>query len=120
MIETRQARITDLLAAVDTQTLDVRGPREGNVTAVTYDSREVTPGACFVAIPGQKADGSEYIAPSLAAGAVMVAGQHPCPADFPADQTYVQVGDARRALGALSAAFYGHPSERMEVIGITG
>src|SRR5579884_1117726 len=120
MIETRQARIVDLLAAVAQQTVDVCGPREGSVSAVTYDSREVVTGACFVAVPGKKTDGSAYIAQALAAGAVMVVSQSPCPADFPADRTYVQVEDARRELGALAAVFYGHPSQRMEVIGITG
>ncbi len=116
--ETRQARIADLLAAVDA--LDVRGPREGTIWAVTYDSREVEPGACFVAIPGQKADGSAYIPQALARGATLVVGQLSPPEGFPRDRTYVQVADARRELGNLAAAFYGRPSERMEVIGITG
>jgi UDP-N-acetylmuramoyl-L-alanyl-D-glutamate--2,6-diaminopimelate ligase len=118
MGEAGRARIADLVAAVDA--LDVRGSAEGDVTAVTYDSREVEPDACFVAIPGQKADGSAYIPQALARGASLVVGQVECPASFPADRTYVRVADARRALGDLAAAFYGDPSRRVEVIGVTG
>jgi len=118
MIEARQACVVDLIAAIDA--LDVRGQREGMVRAVTYDSREVEPGACFVAIPGQKADGSAYIPQALARGAILVVGQLLPPESFPADRTYVRVADARRELGNLATAFYGRPSERMEVIGVTG
>jgi UDP-N-acetylmuramoyl-L-alanyl-D-glutamate--2,6-diaminopimelate ligase len=112
------AAMTDLIAAVNA--LDVRGPREGDVTAIAYDSRDVTPGACFVAIPGKNADGYEHIPQALARGAVLVVGQREVPAGFAPDRTYVRVADARRELGSLAAALYGHPSQRMEVIGVTG
>ena len=96
------------------------GPLDATVTAVTYSSSDVIPGAAFVAIPGRKADGHPYIPDALARGAVLVVGEQPTPSDFPADRTYAQVADARRELGTLSAAFYGDPSRQLDVIGVTG
>jgi UDP-N-acetylmuramoyl-L-alanyl-D-glutamate--2,6-diaminopimelate ligase len=118
MSDQQQPAITDLVAALPT--LAVSGPLAGAVTAVTYASSDVTPGAAFVAIPGRKADGHAYIPDALARGAAVVVGEQPKPADFPADRVYAQVGDARRELGTLAAAFYGYPSRRMDVIGVTG
>jgi UDP-N-acetylmuramoyl-L-alanyl-D-glutamate--2,6-diaminopimelate ligase len=74
----------------------------------------------FVAVPGRKADGHAYISDALARGAVLVVGEQPLPDGFPADRAYVQVADARREMGTLSAAFYGDPSRQMDVIGVTG
>ncbi len=114
----RMADVSALIAALPA--LDRHGPGTGEVTAVTYHSGEVTPGACFVAIRGHRADGHAYIADALARGAVLVVGEEPTPADFPAGRTYVRVADSRRELGTLAAALYGHPADRMEVIGVTG
>ncbi|MGZ3715996.1 MAG: UDP-N-acetylmuramoyl-L-alanyl-D-glutamate--2,6-diaminopimelate ligase [Ktedonobacterales bacterium] len=110
--------IAELIAELPA--LDVSGPVTGTVTAVTYSSDEVTPGACFVAIPGRRVDGHAYIADALARGATLVVGEAPPPAGFPAERTYVRVANSRRELGALAAALYQYPSRRMEIIGITG
>lgn len=110
--------VADLLA--DVPALEVVGPRVATVSAVVYASDEVTPGACFVAIRGRRADGHAFIPDALARGAVLVVGEEPAPANFAPDRAYARVADSRRELGALAAAFYGHPSARMEVVGITG
>src|SRR5690348_16511349 len=117
-VHTATARVADLIAAVPA--LEVVGPRAGVVTAVTYASDEVAPGACFVAIPGQKADGHDFIPRALERGAALVVGQREAPTGFPPDRTYARVADARRELGGLAAALHGHPSRRMDVIGVTG
>jgi UDP-N-acetylmuramoyl-L-alanyl-D-glutamate--2,6-diaminopimelate ligase len=96
------------------------GSGEGDVTSVTYESGTVTPGACFVAIRGQRADGHAYIADALSRGAVLVVGETAAPPDFPADRTYVQVADSRRELATVAAMLAGQPSHRMEIIGVTG
>jgi UDP-N-acetylmuramoyl-L-alanyl-D-glutamate--2,6-diaminopimelate ligase len=113
-----QPTVAQLIAALPTHT--VSGPLDATVTAVTYASVDVIPGAAFVAIPGRKADGHAYIPDALARGAVLVVGERPWPPDFPSDRAYAQVADARRELGTLSAAFYGDPSRQMDVIGVTG
>ncbi len=96
------------------------GPEGVDVTSIVYVSGDVTPGAAFVAIRGRTHDGHHFIADALARGAVLVVGEESAPVDFPRDRTYVRVTDSRRALGRLAAAFYGHPSARMEIIGVTG
>ena len=107
-----------LIAA--TPHLAVTGPRTGEISAITNTSSEVTPGACFVAIRGRRADGHAYIADALARGASMVIGEDPSPPDFPLDRTYLRVADSRQELGSAAAALYGHPTRAMEVIGVTG
>jgi UDP-N-acetylmuramoyl-L-alanyl-D-glutamate--2,6-diaminopimelate ligase len=98
----------------------VTGLAAGTVTGVAYASAEVTPGQLFVAVRGRRADGHHYIADAVARGAVAVIGEDPPPADLPTTVTYLAVADSRRALGLAAAAFYGHPTHRMEVIGVTG
>ena len=110
--------MADLIAAVPA--LDVRGPGVGDVTAVTYSSRDVTPGACFVAIRGKWTDGHAYIPDALARGAIVIVGEMPLPDDFPPERTYLRVENPRRELGTLAAAFYGHPSRQLGIVGVTG
>jgi UDP-N-acetylmuramoyl-L-alanyl-D-glutamate--2,6-diaminopimelate ligase len=98
----------------------VTGPATGAVTGVAYASAEVAPGALFVAVRGRRADGHQFIADAVARGAVAVIGEAPPPEDLPAIVTYLRVADSRRALGLAAAAYYGHPTHRMEVIGVTG
>jgi UDP-N-acetylmuramoyl-L-alanyl-D-glutamate--2,6-diaminopimelate ligase len=110
--------IADLIAAVPA--LSVTGSRSGDVTEITSNSQEVRSGACFVAVRGRRTDGHAYIADALERGAVLVVGEEHLPAGFPAERTYVRVADSRQQLGRLAAAFFGHPSRRMDVIGVTG
>jgi UDP-N-acetylmuramoyl-L-alanyl-D-glutamate--2,6-diaminopimelate ligase len=99
---------------------EITGAASGEITAITYNSAEVQPGACFVAIRGKWRDGHAYISDALRAGALLVVGTDPAPADFPPDRVYARVADSRRELATLAAAFAGRPSERMAVVGITG
>src|SRR5579884_1169196 len=110
--------VAELLTEVPT--LEVVGPRDLTISSVVYASDEVRPGACFVAIRGRKADGHRFIPDALARGAALVVGEDPAPPDFPTGRAYARVADSRRQLGTLAAALYGHPSARMEVIGVTG
>ncbi len=110
--------IAEALAALPAP--EVTGAADGEITAITYNSTEVQPGACFLAIRGKRRDGHAYIGDALRAGALLVVGSDPAPADFPADRVYARVADSRRELATLAAAFAGRPSERMAVIGVTG
>jgi UDP-N-acetylmuramoyl-L-alanyl-D-glutamate--2,6-diaminopimelate ligase len=87
------------------------------IAAITADSRCVTPGALFVAYRGVAVDGHEYAGDAVARGAVAVAGEKPLEG---LDVPFVQVTDGREALAWLNAAWYGHPSRVMRVVGITG
>ncbi|PKZ41087.1 UDP-N-acetylmuramoyl-L-alanyl-D-glutamate--2,6-diaminopimelate ligase [Kytococcus schroeteri] len=103
------------------------------ITAVTHDSRAVTPGAAFVAVSGFKNDGLRFAPGALDAGAglVVVEREWPTAADREADPRIaeleaagplpvVRVRDARAALGHLAAAVNGNPSRSLRVHGITG
>ena len=103
----------------------VRGDPSAEIAAVVQDSRRVIPGACFVAIRGERADGHDYVARAIASGAAAVAVQadsrriwEPAVADSGA--AVIEVDDARAALADLAAAWHGFPAERLAVIGVTG
>jgi len=86
----------------------VEGSLDGEVTGIAYDSRRVTPGMLFVAIPGQHADGHEFIANAVERGASAIICErngmaHP-------RTTKIKVPDVREALARSAAAFYGNPS----------
>jgi UDP-N-acetylmuramoyl-L-alanyl-D-glutamate--2,6-diaminopimelate ligase len=89
-----------------------------SVAAIHYDSRQVTPGSLFVAIAGFKVDGASFVPDAVSRGAVAVVAETEVP--LPDGVALVTVPDAREALAWLSAAFYGHPSRNLRVIGITG
>jgi len=91
---------------------------DAEVTGITYDSRQVQPGAVFVAIPGQHHDGHEFVQSALAQGAVVAVVEQGLPA---ADSgRLVAVESTRSILALLAATFYGHPSRLVPVVGITG
>ena len=95
------------------------------ISAVTYDSRQVQPGSLFVAVLGFRADGHDFISQAIskgAAGLVVQAnrqdrwGQIVAGAGLPT----LVVPDSRRALSELAAAFHDYPSRQLGVIGVTG
>ena len=88
------------------------------VKAVAYDSRKVTTGSVFVALKGQKADGRAFAAQALGKGATAVVAETAQPPDVTVP--WIIVRDARLAMARLAAAFYGHPSRDLTVVGITG
>ena len=88
------------------------------VTAIAFDSRRVEPGAVFVAIRGQSADGADFAAEAARRGAVLVVSESRARPGV--EGRWVRVGDARLALAELAAAFHGDPSRDLAVAGVTG
>jgi len=86
------------------------------IQEIVYDSRKVKPGCLFVAIRGFASDGHDYIAQAFQKGAVVVL----CEKKSSEDPAEIIVPDTRLALAQISARFFGEPSEKMKVIGITG
>jgi UDP-N-acetylmuramoyl-L-alanyl-D-glutamate--2,6-diaminopimelate ligase len=80
------------------------------------DSRRVGPGWIFVAVPGTHVDGHRFIPAAVAAGARLVVCERPVRCEVP----LCTVPDARRALSALAAAWFGHPARGMRNVGLTG
>ena len=101
------------------QLLSVLGagcPREADITALTCDSREVVPGALFVALEGAKDDGRAYIPDALARGAAAVV----CRPPLPEGVAGAAVEQPRTALARLAAEFYGQPARELSLIAVTG
>jgi UDP-N-acetylmuramoyl-L-alanyl-D-glutamate--2,6-diaminopimelate ligase len=96
----------------------VEGPLDRDVAGIAYDSRRVTPGMVFVAVPGQKTDGHDFISTAIDRGATAVI----CEKNGFVSQraTKIKVADAREALALAAAAYYQHPSKKLRVIGVTG
>ena len=100
----------------------VSGSADMQIENVVYDSRKVTEGSLFICIEGGTADGHTFIPDVVKKGAKAlivtkdVSGLLPADADV----TVIRVKDSRYALAFVSAAYFGHPAEKLKVIGITG
>ena len=106
----------ELLESVEVHAAD--GPQNTVLTGITYDSRKVEPGFLFVAVQGYKHDGAEYILQAVEKGAVAVVAQKAVA--VPPNVAWALVADSRQALALMSASFYGHPSTKMRMVGVTG
>jgi UDP-N-acetylmuramoyl-L-alanyl-D-glutamate--2,6-diaminopimelate ligase len=94
------------------------------VTSVCHDSRRVTPGALFVAVPGFEVDGHRYLNEALARGATALLVQEDRRATWEplcgGNVAVVAVPDTRVALAQAAAGFYGRPATKLGVVGVTG
>ncbi|HEV3217508.1 MAG TPA: UDP-N-acetylmuramoyl-L-alanyl-D-glutamate--2,6-diaminopimelate ligase [Vicinamibacterales bacterium] len=113
-------RLARLLKALERRAkAQPTGPAiDREVQGLAYDSRRVEKGDLFIALTGLKARGAEFAADAVARGAVAVVSD--ASADRPPPVPWMVVDDARAAMAVLAAEFYGHPSESMTVVGITG
>lgn len=114
-------RLGSLLSGLEV--IQIEGCADREIGQIAYDSRKVEGGSLFVAIPGTRDDGHRHVEEAIGRGVVAVVCEK-APSrslHFPASHvTFIQVPDARRALAQLAARFYGHPAERLTLIGITG
>ncbi|MEA3485322.1 MAG: UDP-N-acetylmuramoyl-L-alanyl-D-glutamate--2,6-diaminopimelate ligase, partial [Candidatus Aerophobetes bacterium] len=99
----------------------IMGNPEVNIEGLTYDSRKVKRGYLFVAIRGFKKDGHQFIPEAIKRGAKAVVVEKEMDKQFPIPKiTVIKVASSRLALSRLSAHWYGFPSQKLRVIGITG
>lgn len=95
-----------------------QGSLDSDISAVVYDSRKAQPGCIFVCMPGAVTDGHKYIPAAIEAGAAAIVVERDV--EVPYDITVIEVDNARLALAELSAAWFGHPAEKLTTIGVTG
>ena len=88
------------------------------ITGITNDSRKVRPGYLYVAIKGYKADGHNFIKKSLECGAQAIVSEEKLSLDTSIPQIVVR--NTRKALSSLSCCFYNNPSQKINVVGVTG
>ena len=106
-------RLNQLLAGV---ALTERRAGDVECSGICYDTRTMEPGCLFVALPGYKTDGHKYIAQALEQGAAAVLCQHPPEGEGP----WLVTPDARAALAAVSANWFGHPARDLTLLAVTG
>jgi UDP-N-acetylmuramoyl-L-alanyl-D-glutamate--2,6-diaminopimelate ligase len=94
-------------------------PADPVVKGLEYDSRNIKPGDLYFALPGIHADGRRFIGDAIRRGAAVIVHEGDLPA-YEKGVVYIRVRDARFAMSPMAAAFYGFPSRRLKVIGVTG
>ncbi|MDR0691974.1 MAG: UDP-N-acetylmuramoyl-L-alanyl-D-glutamate--2,6-diaminopimelate ligase [Prevotellaceae bacterium] len=97
----------------------VKGRADCDIASLGFDSRRVTPGQLFFALKGEAADGHDFISDVVAKGAAAVVCEH-IPASCDEKVCYIEVPDSHYAMGLMAAEFYGRPSKRLTLVGVTG
>ena len=110
-------KLNELLKAI--QPIQVIGNQEVEIKEVNIDSRQVREGDLFMAMRGTQTDGHAYIASAIEKGAVAVLCED-LPGQLNDGVTYIQVKESEDAVGKLATAFYGDPTSKMKLVGVTG
>src|ERR687894_1619132 len=92
------------------------GPADVRITGLAFDNRQVEPGTLFFCVPGFTRDGHDFAPDAVARGAAALVVQRPLGLGVPE----VLVDDVRAAMAPAAARFYGDPTARLPVVGITG
>ncbi|WP_026207336.1 UDP-N-acetylmuramoyl-L-alanyl-D-glutamate--2,6-diaminopimelate ligase [Butyricimonas synergistica] len=110
-------KLKDLLEGVACEI--VQGGPEAEVSAIHFDSRKVGKGDVFVAQRGVSVDGHAFIGKAIAGGAIAVVCEE-VPENLPEGIVVVKTANSSEALGWMASAYYGHPSRKMKLVGVTG
>jgi UDP-N-acetylmuramoyl-L-alanyl-D-glutamate--2,6-diaminopimelate ligase len=112
--------LSELLKDLDIEQYAGPDPLSVQVGAMRFDSRLVQPGDLFVAVRGTHTDGHAYLDKALQAGAAALVAEN-IPSSIQQGQAaVVRVADSAEALGNLASAFFNHPSDQFQLVGITG
>lgn len=103
----------------DINVIEIIGETDKNITSLESDSRKVDKDGLFVAVKGVTNDGHKYI-PVVASAHVGAIVCEEMPSTFEKGITYVRVADSAEALGRLASGWYGHPSHKLKLVGVTG
>jgi UDP-N-acetylmuramoyl-L-alanyl-D-glutamate--2,6-diaminopimelate ligase len=95
------------------------GDMHVDVSGIAFDSRKVQPGFLFVAVKGTAVDGHDFIDKAIASGAAAILAER-LPDSLSDSVVYITVKDTAQALGIVSSNFYGNPSEKLKLVGVTG
>ena len=109
-------KLSKILDGIDYEI--IQGSTEVEINSIQYNSKKVTKGDTFFCIKGLAVDGHNYAAAALKMGAVAVV----CENEIKADEnvTVIKVRDSRKALALSAANYYGRPTDKLKLIGITG
>lgn len=110
-------KLSELLKNV--KPLSIAGNAEADITGVDIDSRRIVPGHLFVAVKGTQTDGHAYIGKAVELGAAAVLCEN-MPEERAEGVTYARVESTGSAVGPVATAFYGDPSRKLKLVGVTG
>ena len=110
-------KLTELIGNI--KPLNIVGGMETDICDVNIDSRQIGKGHLFVAIKGTQVDGHKFIDKAIEQGASAILCED-LPENISEGVTYVQVKSSEEAVGPVATAFYGNPSTRLKLVGVTG
>ena len=100
--------------------LEVRGDLDKEILGVEIDSRKVRDNYLFIAVKGTVADGHLYIPKAIENGAVAIVCSEAIPEQTACNVTYIRVSDSEQITGNIASEFYGNPSRKLQLVGVTG
>ena len=110
-------KLGNILQAITTGM--VKGNLDKEISGIQMDSRQIKEGDLFVAVKGTQTDGHAYIGKAIEKGATAVVCET-LPETLSETVTYIQVNDSEDAVGRLATTFYGDPTSKLDLIGVTG
>ena len=98
---------------------EIKGNITKEISGLEIDSRKIESGHMFVAVRGTQTDGHAYIGKAIEKGASVIVCET-FPDNIDSDVTYIKVNDTEEVVGKLATAFYGQPTSKLKLIGVTG
>ena len=110
-------KLKDIL--VNCNLLEIAGDKDLDILDITFDSRKVKTDTLFFAVKGTQVDGHDYIDKAIELGATAIVGEK-MPRKKAENVTYVKVDNSAYVLGVGASNFFGNPSEKLKLVGVTG
>lgn len=99
--------------------ISIKGDDQCEITGIDIDSRQVSDGHLFIAVKGTQVDGHTYIHKAIESGARAILCED-MPSDINPQVTYIQVGNTEQNVGQIATTFYGNPTQKLHLVGVTG
>ena len=99
--------------------LEISGDKNTSINSVEFDSRNIVPACLFIAIPGTVVDGHDYIEKAISLGASVIVYQN-YNGNKEENITWIKVEDSKETLAVIASNFYGNPSSKLSLVGVTG
>lgn len=99
--------------------IEIAGNTSKDIKGVNIDSRKIEQDHLFIAVRGTQADGHNYIDKAIESGATAIVCEE-IPETRNADITYIKVENSEQAVGSIATSFYGDPTSKMKLVGVTG
>ena len=109
-------KLSDLLKNI--VTISITGDAECDIKGVNIDSRKVADGHLFIAMRGTQVDGHKFIPKAEELGAAAILCEQ-LPKEKKQGVTYVQVADTEDVVGQVATTFYGNPTSKLKLVGVT-